>query len=273
MKKIIILFFIYSGSVFSQVEFFPGRLNVQPFTANFLEPRLGFQFHINNNELRLNISNSLDIIRARTTGNETFSLGADLFTYTLLRGESNFHFPVDAVDYLFGLNAGYKNESSASLSFGARFRLSHISAHFADGHLDPANNSWRDGISPKVYSREFIELIPFISWNDLRFYTGYTYTFHVDPGIFNKNIFQFGFDYFIKNFPAKNFSPFVGYDLRLFKINTYTGNNSFMLGLKFGYANGKGISLFYNYYSGNSIHGEYFFRKDDYNALGLNLDL
>ena len=39
--------------------------------------------------------------------NSKLSFGADLFTYTLLRSQSDFHFPVDAVDYLFGVNFGY----------------------------------------------------------------------------------------------------------------------------------------------------------------------
>ena len=78
-----------------------------------------------------------------------------MFTYTLLRGETDFHFPVDAVDYLFGVNFGYKNNFEKNKEFGARLRISHISAHFVDGHFDGSTGNWRDGQIPRVFSREF----------------------------------------------------------------------------------------------------------------------
>jgi len=112
-KRILIFSFFVFFITFSNFngqnksEIFPNELNIQPYTANFLEPKLGFLFQLNRNELRLDIGNSLDILHVYNS-NTTLSLGADLFTYTMLRGEKDFHFPVDAVDYLFGLNFGYR---------------------------------------------------------------------------------------------------------------------------------------------------------------------
>ncbi|MGK9367464.1 DUF1207 domain-containing protein [Melioribacter sp. Ez-97] len=275
MKKFIpvILFVLINVSSKAQGGFqlFPSELSVQPFTANILEPKLGFLFHTSNNELRLDIGNSVDIIRWGG-GSEYFSVGADLFTYTLLRSESDFHFPVDAVDYLFGLNASWKVRQGFD-SYGIRFRLSHISAHFVDGHYDWETNDWRDGKKPRVYSREFVELIPFYQIESLRVYAGFTYLFHVDPEYIGKDIYQFGFDYFYDGFFKTNLYPFLAYDFKLQHIGKYSATHNIMAGLKFGKSGGRGISLYFNYFSGNNFHGEYFDTKENYFSIGFNLDL
>ena len=102
-----ILLLLLLGTVITQqaqnkIELFPSNLLVQPFTANTLKPKLGFEFKTSKNEISLNVGNSTDILHYDISEKSKISLGADLFTYTLLRSQSNFHFPVDAVDYLFG---------------------------------------------------------------------------------------------------------------------------------------------------------------------------
>jgi hypothetical protein len=274
MKKYFIVFFLLCGQFFSQdkTELFPDDLLIQPFTANILEPKIGFLFQVGNNELRLDIGNSIDVLRYKMNDDEVFSFGADLFTYTLLRGETDFHFPVDAVDYLFGFNAGYVNKNNGN-EYGARFRLSHISAHFVDGHYNNETNEWRNGRTPRVYSREFLELIPYYKFDALRLYAGITYLIHVTPEEIGKDNYKIGFDYFAKNLIGENFTPFIAYDFKLVNIDKYTGNNSINAGIKFGKPNGKGLSIYFHYYSGKSIHGEYYDFNKEYSAIGINLDL
>ncbi len=255
-----------------KVELFPNDLTIKPFAANILEPKLGSSFHLNKNELELNIGNSMDLVRVTNDFGSTYTFGADLFTYTLLRGEQNFHFPVDAVDYLFGVNFSYKTLVNNS-SLGFRGRISHISAHFVDGHYDGIAQSWREGLNPRVYSREFIELIAFYEFQRFRVYAGGSYIFHVDPATIKKDNFQIGFDYYLKDFFGKHITPFVGYDLKLIHLDKYSANNSFSAGLKFGNADYKGLSLIFSYYSGKSIHGEYFDQVNEFTSLGINLDL
>jgi hypothetical protein len=263
------------GKAYSQeaLELFPDKLNIQPFAANMLEPKLGASFKTNNNELSLNIGNSLDMLQYKVNEKTTASFGADLFTYTFLRGEKDFHFPVDAVDYLFGFNAGYKTVLNDKEQCGIRFRLSHISAHFVDGHFDGNTHQWRDNHSPRVYSREFIELTPFYKYNGLRTYAMFIYIFHIDPEELHKDNYQIGFDYYYDKLAGGKISPYIGYDFKLIHNNKYTANNSFVAGVKFGHAFGRGFSIFYQYYSGNSIHGEYYDYKNKYSAIGFNLDL
>lgn len=274
MKKFFIVFFLLCGQFFSQdkTEFFPDDLLIQPFTANILEPKLGFLFQVGENELRLDIGNSIDMLRYKLNDYESFSFGADLFTYTLLRGETDFHFPVDAVDYLFGINAGYVNKNNGN-EYGARFRFSHISAHFVDGHYNNETNGWRDGRTPRVYSREFLELMPYYKFDNLKVYVGITYLIHVTPEEIGKDNYQIGFDYFAENLIAANFTPFIAYDFKLVHIDKYSGNNSLNAGIKFGKPDGKGVSLYFHYYSGKSIHGEYYDYNKEYSAIGINLDL
>ena len=276
MKKrstISLFIFLLGISILPQkkLQFFPAELNIKPLVANFLEPKMGIQFMSGKNDLRLDIGNSKDVFHF-IDNEKTYSMGADFFTFTKLRGEKDFHFPVDAVDYLFGLNGSIKIKKTDS-EYGMRVRLSHISAHFVDGHFDGYTNSWRLGRTPRVYSREFIEILPFYSIIDFRFYAGYSYMFHVVPHIIGKNVFQFGGEKFF-NVPIADFLfPFIAYDLRLTKIGTYSATNSISAGVKIGNKNDGGISLIVNYFSGNNIHGEYYDYKEKYIAFGMNIDL
>ncbi|MCK9210606.1 MAG: DUF1207 domain-containing protein [Ignavibacteriaceae bacterium] len=276
MKKIkfISLNILLLGSIlFSQqrATLFPAELNIKPFVANFLEPKVGFMFMLGKNSLRLDIGNSKDFFHY-ADGEKTYSFGGDFFTYTKLRGEKDFHFPVDAVDYLFGLNGGIKIKNT-NYECGMRMRLSHISAHFVDGHFDKLSGSWRNGRTPRVYSREFVEVTPFYSMNDFRLYFGYAYLFHVVPKEIGKNVFQIGGEKFFDLPFANYFFPFITYDLRVTKLGKYSGTNSLSAGVKVGNKNTGGFSFMINYFSGNSVHGEYFDYKEKYISFGMNIDL
>jgi len=270
VPKVLFLTLLLSQFNYAQENstLFPSNLLVQPFTANTLKPKLGFEFKTSKNELNLNIGSSIDIIHYKLDDKSKISIGADLFTYTLLRSQSDFHFPVDAIDYLFGFNFGYSRNN-----YGARLRISHISAHFVDGHYDKNEDEWRDGREPKVYSREFLELIPFYRYKNLRVYAGLTYIFSIDPADIGKDQYQLGIEYFANNLISSYLTPYIAYDFRLINIYGYTGNNSLEAGIKYGYSKGRGISLYLRYFAGYNIHGEYFDVKEDFTSFGFNLDL
>ena len=67
--------------------------------------------------------------------------------------------------------------------------------------------------------------------------------------------------------------PYIAYDFRLINVYEYAGNNSLEVGIKYGYLNGRGLSIFSRYYSGYSIHGEYFDLKEDFFSFGFNFDI
>jgi Protein of unknown function (DUF1207) len=270
VHMLFILLLISLSSIFAQEKLiiFPSNLLVQPFTANTLKPKLGFEFKNNKNELSLNIGSSIDLLHYQIDDNAKLSFGADMFTYTLLRSQSDFHFPVDAVDYLFGFNFGYSRDN-----YGARLRISHISAHFVDGHFNKDAAEWRDGRDPKVYSREFLEIISFYRINEFRVYAGLTYIYSIDPTSIGTDQYQFGFEYFAKDLISSYLTPYIAYDFRLINIYGYTGNNSLEAGLKYGYSEGRGFSVYLRYFAGYNIHGEYFDLKEKFTSFGFNLDL
>jgi hypothetical protein len=273
-KNLILLFVLFTSISYSQwkQEWFPSDINIQPFTANFLEPRAGFLFSLDKNQLRLDISTSRDMLHW-ISEKEILSLGVDLFTFTRLRRADNFKFPVETIDYLFGINAGYKKKVLDGKEFGFRFRLSHISAHLVDGQYDDTNKEWRDGRDPIVYSKEFVELFPYYRINSFRAYVGLTYIFHIIPSDIKKVNFQFGFDYFATQIGSDFMTPFLAYDFKLNGNEKYVGNNIIAAGIKFGAWNQRGLSIYFSYISGKSIHGEFYDLNENYTNIGFNFEL
>uniref|UniRef100_UPI00404B03DA DUF1207 domain-containing protein n=1 Tax=Ignavibacterium sp. TaxID=2651167 RepID=UPI00404B03DA len=266
----LLLILLFNSLLSAQHQWFPNELNVRPFTANFLEAKAGFLFNTDN-KIRLDIGTTQDILHIKSN-EAVISFGADLFTFTRLRSENDFHFPVETIDYLFGLNASYKKKYCDN-ELGLRFRFSHISAHLVDGQFDKAANKWRDDKLPQVYSREFIEFFPFVRFDDLRIYAGLTYIFHSSPKEIKKGIFQIGGDFFVTKLKTDWFTPFIAYDFKLSGKEKYVGNNFINFGMKFGEFNKKGFSIYYSFISGKSVHGEYFDMNESYSSVGFNLDL
>ena len=252
-------------------EWFPADLNIQPFTAHFLEPKAGFQYLFDLEKVRIDIGTSRDVIHWVSKEND-FSVGADFFTYTRARSEDNFKFPVETVDYLFGVNGGYINKSEKS-EWGARLRFSHISAHLVDGYFDAESGSWLNGREPFVYSKEFFELIAYYKIYGLRVYGGVTYNIHIVPDEIKKGILQAGFDFYAESLRTSLFTPFIAYDFTLTGIEEYTVNNIVSMGIKFGEPTSRGFSILASYFSGKSVHGEFYDINENYWTIGVNLDI
>lgn len=255
----------------STAEWFPSELNIQPFTAHFLEPKTGFHYLFDIDKVRIDIGTSKDIICWKNA-DASFSFGADFFTYTRARSEANFKFPVETIDYLFGINGSYKSESDQS-EWGARLRFSHISAHLVDGYYDSETESWLNGREPFVYSKEFFELISYYKIYGIRLYGGITYNIHIIPNEIKKGILHAGFDYYPSQFKTSIFIPFLAYDFNLTGIKKYTGNNIVSIGIKFGEPESRGISILASYFSGKSVHGEFYDLNENYASIGINLDI
>lgn len=271
MKKITLLAFLAASIAFTQdkgFDFYGGPLLFKPLVANTFEPRVGLIWHANDNRLRLDIGNSVDMIQyVFLNEKRLLTIGSDFFTYTLLRGEKNFHFPVDAVDYLFGFNVNYRDTLDNGV-LSARLRLSHISAHFVDGHYDGPTGIWKDGLNPRVYSREFFDLTIGFEPNDMiRHYAGLIYLWHVDPTNLPTTLAYAGTEIHTQVIAATNL--FAAYQC------TATGmrpRHELQAGTKIGNWNGRGTEVYFIYHSGNSIHGEYHDQKDEYSGIGFNVN-
>ena len=126
----------------------PGGLMFRPVIANQIEPRCGVDKLLDSNALTLNIGNSFDLLSWKTmqsgkafANEQEWRIGTDLFTWTLIRAEGDFRFPVEEVNYLFGLNTTWMSvyqttANSFPIVNSFRLRISHISAHTVDGMYD-----------------------------------------------------------------------------------------------------------------------------------------
>lgn len=248
-------------------------LTFRPTVASVFEPRVGFIFYGDRNNIRLDIGSGIDILSRRyRTG--TISIGAEFFTFTLLESWENMHFPVIASDYFFGINVSYSQPVDNGI-FSGRFRFTHISSHFVDGHYDADAGEWRDGRDPIIYSREFFGLLVAYQRNGSlidRWYGGIQYMINLIPDWIGKFEFRGGYEVFLPS-NWNYITPYAAIDLQLVDINGWNINHSFQTGVKLGHRFGRGIDLFIAYYNGYNVHGELFDEKIDYWGFGCNVHL
>ena len=218
-------------------------------------------------------------ISASTT--EAFSIGIDFYTWSRLRSENNFKFPVEGVDYYFGFYGSIDLlQDSHRPPLQASLRIAHISAHLVDG--DP--QFVLPNTSPIVYSREFIDLLfatellsPIVVGmvnNDrvagfLRPYAGAQWLFSTIPDTLGRITPYAGFDLALQLLPKIPLTLKAGYEFRLNTEYKTIGEHSLRVGFKLAEAYNNGLIIEGGYYSGRSPYGQYFDRKEEYFSLGF----
>ncbi len=241
-----------------------------PLVANPLEARIGTQVEIPRRKLRLDIGHSFDLMQIDSAEKFRWMAGGDFMTYTRLRSEGRLKFPVETVDYYFGLNTS-AIWHEADHDWSARLRLAHISAHLADGLADTSGLLHPH---PFVYSREFVDIIGAYSVQDYRFYAGLTAVFsnHFNQPPENLIIPQCGAEW--KHPLVGTIKGFAAYDLKLSGVD---GTNSFVhaaqLGIILPQRNAYELILSAYYYHGLSLHGLFYATVDDYWGLGFQVGL
>jgi hypothetical protein len=187
-----------------------------PTKASIYEAKNGFLKDLYHNVLLLQIGTSSDFI-SFYEGNNIYSIGMDFFTYSNLRTEQNFKFPVDAIDYFFGINFNFCHKSKNENSLSGRLRISHISTHLVDGHK--YDNSATIN-SPFVYSREFLDaaLMNQISISKnifLKNLIAVNFLFHTIPDDFGLISLQYGAE--IGYYFNPVLSIYISNDFKLFR--------------------------------------------------------
>jgi hypothetical protein len=234
--------------------------------ANPLEARIGTMVQPAEKHLRLDIGASVDVAElARDSVTGWIRLGADFMTYTRLRSEGNFKFPVETSDYYFGVNGSWRlPESPLSL----RLRIAHISSHLVDGLADSTGTF--TGTKPFVYSREFAELL--VGWEVgvLRPYAGLTYVWARQPRSADPFIPQAGVD--VRLPLGSIYELRGGYDWKMIGINgTYATAQAAQVGVFAAFWNGRGVMLSAYGYNGRSMHGMFFTETDAYLGVGFQV--
>ena len=257
------------------------RTMFSPLLADPLEPRIAVMPWLDDDYLQLDIGTSADLLQSK---NGRFAFGIDFATYSLLGMEDNFKFPVDTIDYLFGVNFTWKqpidNDNLPFEDLLARLRISHISAHFEDGHYDEDAGKWINeedspfGI-PFTYSREFINLVLALSGDDYRMYLGYQYLFHTIPDEISRHSFQAGAEISTpgNTYLAADFKLLPEWNDELHRTDGLHGTWSLQAGWRLSGLGMENVRLAYNYFNGMSRHGMYFYDDESFSSLGVIVDL
>jgi len=229
--------------------------------ANPLEARILTMWQVTPNRMRLDIGASPSLMQPAST----IDVGVDFFTLTRLRSEGNFKFPVETIDYWFGLYATYVDDASP---LDMRIRVAHISTHLVDGLAN--NRGEFENQRPFVYSREFVEVLAGWKVGTLRPYAGATYLWAVQPRRFARVVPQVGVDARIPIAPDIQIA--AGYDGKLVGIDgVYHPQHAAQLGIEWRTPTGVANSLNLYRYDGRSLHGMMMEQSDHYWAIGLQI--
>ncbi|MEO8210979.1 MAG: DUF1207 domain-containing protein [bacterium] len=248
--------------------FFNSNLVFVPTESSIFEAKTGVTKFINDDYLILDIGVSMDLIGYKANQN-TFSFGVDFFTFSNLRTENNFKFPVDAIDYFFGMNFNLKRKISENLNLSGRLRISHISSHLEDGHIYERSDTI---FTPFVFSKEFINLA---FKNDYRFNSSLSfkglfalnYIFHSIPDM-PKLSGQLGLEF--RNYFTKIFSLYISNNLVLASVNSESNlNENFESGFSLGRHGSRSVNFYFDYYDGQDYRGQYYGGYLNYKGLGI----
>ncbi len=277
ISTMLILFFSASSATAEPVL----RTQFSPLLADPLEPRIAILPRLDEKYLQLDIGTSADLFSLRNDG---FAFGIDFATFSLLAMEDSFKFPVDTIDYLFGISCSWiQPVDKNSLPFdevSARLRIAHISAHFEDGHYDKTSGKWIGeekspfGI-PFTYSREFINLVLALSSDDSRVYLGYQYLFHTIPDEIGRHSFQAGIELATpgNTYLAADFKLLPEWDDKQAKTNGHRGTWNLQAGWRLAAVGLENVRIACGYSTGISRHGMYFYETESFGSLGLIVDL
>lgn len=264
----------------SEFEFFPSGLNFVPLKANFYEARMGIIYIPANNNMKLDVGANVDLVSLWISDSERLTAGAEFFAYALSRSYKEFRLQIDAIDGLFGGNISYLKINNDDKLTG-RFRIIHNSAHLVDGHWDFHNDRWIDDYEPVPYSRDFAELTLAYNYNlgfaSIRNYTAFHYAFLVRPsGLKRFNFYggaEAGFNYISGSLWGEEYLFFIAYNFLLSGSEKFIGSNNYMLGIKFGKWEGKGLQVFISHYNGLDIFHAYYDRRLNFTGIGFSIDI
>lgn len=255
-------------------EDYKSSMTFEPLIANPYESRMGFIGQPSEDRLRMDIGATFDLFKLSQNG----TFGVDMMTFTRLKSEGRFKFPVETTDYYFGVNSAFQFENSPL--FGKlfrstdqlRIRLSHISSHLIDGYT--TNGQFIT--PPFVFSKEFVEVIYKVNtysrytYQEISPYFGGSYIFSKIPHSIESFELISGIEY--RKGLTDNMSIEAGYNFTLKGFdNTYYGVNSGQAGIRYNFTKNRAIFVGVYLYDGLSMHGMFFNQKDSYIGIGTQI--
>lgn len=261
-------------------EFLPDGLHFSPLKANHQEARIGLFKYFGSANLKVDVGNTIDVFGLSFSASRVrITVGIDFMAYAFVRGSQGMRLQVDALDGFFGGNVSFSRTFESSRLQG-RFRILHLSAHFVDGHYNPASGQWLDNREPIPFAKNFGELVVAhelgSSVGIFRYYGGITYAGLVRPGELERFAFSAGFEIASSEILGNVFEHpayiFIANHFSLAGNPGYTGNNQAQIGVKFGEWSGKGVVLYLAYYAGNNFFSEYFDERVNIVGAGFTVD-
>ncbi len=280
LKILIYLFIIISECIANDPSIVrwqlkPEKVDFSPLQASLTEPRFGLSKAITTSTMKIDLGNSVDLIRLFTRKNnaddQLYAAGIDFFTYARVTGWEGMRLQVDAVDGFFGGHLTHSipiNQSELQL----RLRFLHLSAHYVDGHFDQNTGQWKTNREPIPFTRDMADLTAAFKCGDVRLYLLLEHAFRIRPFNQRRTWYQAGGEWFLGHLSNQNLHPYIAEDIRLVGFESYNANWASIVGIKLGEVYGSGINLFLRYYSGVGPFSEYFDLRINEWSLGFSID-
>ncbi len=250
-----------SNSAFSAVglELIPKD---RPFRLTFADPReirMALTFE-GSSKINASIGNyfSLFGIRSEENSDWFFHVGLEGAGYFTMK-QADHRFPLETADGLIG----FYTETAVG-PFQYQCRLTHISAHLADGSTDGSI----------AFSRETAVLrMGYLLNQDTHFYSGISYIVNSTPNV-SRWAFQLGASSFFKISESK-IVPFSAFDLKHKGESAINPSFNMQLGIAFGNPPEvyKSFRFFYSYYTGTDPRGQYFTKQVTEHSVGIEMQI
>jgi hypothetical protein len=287
IKTLLLYFLIFiSFSLYPQnlkdnentVVLFPDGLNFLPLRASSQEAKLGVLYYPNTTNLKVDIGNSIDLLRLNLYKKQYITFGIEFMAYAYSMSFSQLRLQIGTIDGFFGGNATYTYEFPGN-RFSTRFRYIHNSAHLVDGYYDLSNNRWMNGLTPMPFTRDFAEIIftnEFsLSNYAFRPYIGGSYAARIRPSILKKATFCTGLEVHTGNgsdLKDRGYHFFIAYNFQLAGLPVYSGTNNLMAGIKFGEWQKKGLNFYISWFKGNNMFNEFYYQRIERFGVGFSVD-
>jgi len=237
----------------------------RPFRLTFADPReirMGINFQ-GNSVINATVGNYFSILGIEPAESnpeepkEVFHLGLEGAGYFTMR-QADKRFPLETADGLIGAYF-----EGAYGDWQAQLRMTHISAHLADGSSG----------TPIAYSREFLALrLGYVPYQELQIFGGIHYLVNTIPQLRPWTL-QLGSSYFI----PLNYSlvPFAGFDLKWKQESPTNPSFQMMLGLALNNPpkSYRSFRFYYAYFTGADARGQFYNQVVTTHTVGIDMQI
>lgn len=269
VHTLLALFLIFSSiglgqDTLSMTTFFPSGTHFLSLRANIAEAKVGVLILADNRTLKVDIGNSLDLIKLDYKDASSISIGLDFMAYANAVSYREYQLQISALDGFFGGNLVYSKGAKDFRKF-LRLRYLHNSAHQVDGYFDATNNQWLNNRMPVPFIRDNMEIGGAIESTGNEFhmrpYAAVSYSVHTRPRDFKKILAYTGIEVNTINHDEKAKLPlcyFMAAQTQLSGSTAYQMSYHIQGGLKFGKWESKGILFYLSYYNGRNYFNEFY---------------